>query len=76
MDRKKCSEVGHWHDHMRRRRKPCQSRLFTGRDASSLVVSRPNGRNGGELRQPVTRVAKRHELSAARSSRCEESLRW
>jgi hypothetical protein len=40
---KKCSEVGHWRDHMRRRRKPCQSSLFRGRDASLLVVSRPNG---------------------------------
>src|SRR3979409_1317706 len=39
---KKCSEVGHWRDHMRRRRKPCQSSLFRGRDASLLVVSRPN----------------------------------
>ena len=40
---KKCSEVGHWRDHMRRGRKPCQSSLFRGRDASLLVVSRPNG---------------------------------
>jgi hypothetical protein len=36
----------------------------------------PMGRNGGELRQPVTTVAKPYELRAARSSRCEESLRW
>jgi hypothetical protein len=36
----------------------------------------PMGRNGGELRPPVTRVAKPYELRAARSSRCEESLRW
>ena len=35
----------------------------------------PTGRNGGELRQPVMRMAKRFELRAARSSRCEESLR-
>jgi hypothetical protein len=54
----------------------CQSSLFTGRDACLLVVSRPHGQNGGELRQPVTRVAKRYELRAARSGRCEESLRW
>ena len=40
---KKCSDVGHWRDHMRRRRKPCQSSLFRSRDASLLVVSRPNG---------------------------------
>ena len=33
------------------------------------------GRNGGELRQPVMRVAKRYKLRAAPSSRCEESLR-
>ena len=32
--------------------------------------------NGGETRQRVTRVAKPHELRAASSSRCEESLRW
>ncbi len=36
----------------------------------------PMGRNGGELRPHVTRVAKPYELSAARFSRCEESLRW
>jgi hypothetical protein len=36
----------------------------------------PMGRNGGELRSPVTRVAKRYELRAARSSRWEEALRW
>jgi hypothetical protein len=36
----------------------------------------PMGRNGGELRQHVTRVAKPYELRAARSSCCEESLRW
>jgi hypothetical protein len=36
----------------------------------------PMGRNGSELRQPVTTVAKPFELRAARSSRCEESLRW
>src|SRR3954470_18985352 len=42
---KKCPEVGRWRDHMRRRRKPCQSSLFRGRDASLLVVSRPNGPN-------------------------------
>jgi hypothetical protein len=32
--------------------------------------------NGGEPRQRATRVAKPHELRAAPSSRCEESLRW
>jgi hypothetical protein len=36
----------------------------------------PMGRNGGELRQLMTRVAKPYELRAARFSRCEESLRW
>ncbi len=36
----------------------------------------PMGRNGGELRQRVTTVAKPYELRAARSSRCEGSLRW
>jgi hypothetical protein len=36
----------------------------------------PMGRNGGGLSQPVTRVAKRYELRAARSSRWEEALRW
>ncbi len=36
----------------------------------------PMGRNGGELRQPVTRVAKRNELRAARSGRREEARRW
>jgi hypothetical protein len=35
----------------------------------------PLGRNGGEPRQPGMRVAKRYEPRAARSSRCEESLR-
>ena len=74
MDRKKCSEVGHWRDHMRRRRNPAS--LFTGRDACLFVVSRLNGQNGGDLRQPVMRVAKRYELRAVRSSRCEESLQW
>jgi hypothetical protein len=36
----------------------------------------PMRRNVGELSQPVTRVAKRYELRAARSSRWEEALRW
>jgi hypothetical protein len=36
----------------------------------------PTGKNGGELRQPLTRVAKPYELRAARSTRCEEWLRW
>jgi hypothetical protein len=36
----------------------------------------PMARNGDELRQHVTRVAKRYELRAARSSRWEEALRW
>ena len=35
----------------------------------------PTGRNGGELGQPVMSIAKRFELGAARSGRCEESLR-
>jgi hypothetical protein len=68
MDRKKCSEVGHWRDHMRRRRKPCQSSLFTGGDACLLVVSRPNGQNGD--------VAKLYKLRGARSRRREGSLGW
>jgi hypothetical protein len=42
----------------------------------SSSAAGPMGRNGGELRQPVTTVAKPYELRAARSSRCEESLRW
>jgi hypothetical protein len=76
MDRKKCSEVSDWRDHMRRRRKPCHSSLFRGRDASLFVVSRPNGQKGDELGQPATKVAKLYELRAAHSRRCEESLRW
>jgi hypothetical protein len=76
MDRRKCSELGHWRNHMRRRRKPCQSSLFTGGDASLLVISQPNGQNGGEPRHPVARVAKPYKLHAALSSRCEDSLRW
>jgi hypothetical protein len=36
----------------------------------------PMGGNGGEPRQPGMRVAKRYELRAARSSRCEGALRW
>jgi hypothetical protein len=40
---KKCSEGGHWRDHMRRSGKPRQSSLFRGRDASLLVVGRLNG---------------------------------
>jgi len=71
---KTCSEVGHWRDHMRRRRKPYQSSLFRGRDARRQPG--PMGRNGGELRQRVTRVARPYELRAARSSRCEGSLLW
>jgi hypothetical protein len=35
----------------------------------------PMDKNGDELRQPVMRMAKPFELRAARSSRCEESLR-
>src|SRR3979409_666061 len=46
---KKCSEVGYWRDHMRRRGKLCQSSLFKGCDASLLVVGRPNG----QKRQPT-----------------------
>jgi hypothetical protein len=74
MDRKKCSEVSHWRDHMRRK-KPCQSSLSEGRDASLFGVSRLNGQNGDELGQPATGMAKLYELRAARSRRCEESLR-
>jgi len=51
MDRKKCFDVGHWRDYMRRRRNPvspstqaamlaCSS--YTGGDACVLVASRPN----------------------------------
>jgi hypothetical protein len=77
MDRKRaCSEVSPWRDHIRRRRKPCGSSLFTGCNASLLAVSRPNGQIGRKVGQGVTRVAKRYELRAARSSRCEEVLRW
>jgi hypothetical protein len=39
-------------------------------------IAGPMGRNGTDLRQPGMGVAKRHELGAARSSRCEESLGW
>jgi hypothetical protein len=35
----------------------------------------PMDKKGDELRQPVMRMAKPFELRAARSSRCEESLR-
>jgi hypothetical protein len=41
-----------------------------------LSSAGPPGRDGGELSQPVTRLAKPHELRAARFSRCEGSLRW
>jgi hypothetical protein len=34
------------------------------------------GRNGDLPRHHLTRVAKLYELRAARSSCCEESLRW
>jgi hypothetical protein len=77
MDRKRaCSELSPWRDYLRRRRKPCESSLFTGRNASLLAVSRPNGQNGRKVSQGVRRVAKRYEFRAARSSRCEEVLRW
>src|SRR6202163_349377 len=46
---KKCSEVGYWRDHMRRRGKHCQSSLFKGRGASLLVV----GRHNGQKRRPA-----------------------
>jgi hypothetical protein len=59
----------------RRRRNPRESSLFTGCDAALLVVSHPNGQNGGELMQPLMRPAKPYELRAARSGRCEELLR-
>jgi len=75
MDRKKRSKVGRWRDHMRRRN--TASPAFS--QAAILVCSSSAGamgRNGGELKQPVTRVAKRHELRAARSSRCAGVLRW
>jgi hypothetical protein len=48
-------------------------------EAAALACSSsagPMGRNGGERRQPVTRIAKRNELRAARSSGCEEPHRW
>ena len=48
-------------------------------EAATLACSSsagPMGRNGDEPRQPVTRVAKRNGLRAARSSRREEALRW
>ena len=45
-------------------------------EAATLVVSRPYGANGGELRQRVTTVAKPYELRAARSSRREGALLW
>jgi len=38
-----------------------------------LSSARPTRRNGGELGQPVMRIAKRFELGTARSGRCEES---
>jgi hypothetical protein len=77
MDGKRaCYKFSHRRGHMRRRRYLWQSSLFTGGDESLLLVSRSNGQNGGELRQSVEKVAKRYELRAARSSRCEESLRW
>jgi hypothetical protein len=34
------------------------------------------GSNGGDLSQPVTRMANRYELRAALSSRWEGTLRW
>jgi hypothetical protein len=72
MDRKRaCTEVSH-----RRDMKFCESSPSTGRDVSLLVISRPDAKNGRQLSLPVTRVAKRYELRAARPSRCEESFRW
>jgi hypothetical protein len=55
---------------------PLASPAFS--EAATLPCSSagPMGRNGGELRQHVTKVAKPHELRAARSRRCKESLRW
>ena len=48
-------------------------------EAAALACSSsagPTGRNGGERRQPVTRIAKWNELRAARSSGCKEPHRW
>jgi hypothetical protein len=75
MDRKKCSEVGQWREHMRRRRKPASPTFSQGAILACSLSAGPMGRNGGELSQPVARVGKRYELRAARPSRCEESLR-
>jgi hypothetical protein len=76
MDRKKCSEVGHWRDHMHRRRNPLSPAFSQVAMLACSSSAGPMGRNGGDLRQPVMRVAKRYEIRAARSSRCEEWLRW
>lgn len=46
------------------------------RAAMSACSSPAGPSRNGEQRQPLTRVAKPHELRAVRSSRCEESLRW
>jgi hypothetical protein len=46
-------------------------------EAATLPCSSSAGQraeNGGERRQPLTRVAKLFERRAVRSSRCEESL--
>jgi hypothetical protein len=74
---KKCSEVGHWRDHMRSRRKPCRSSLFKGRGASLSVVSRgPMGRDGAEPRQRGMGPGKPYELRASRFAPREEAFRW
>jgi hypothetical protein len=76
MERKRtCSKVIHWRDHMRLGEKYRQSSLFTGRDASLLLVSSPNAKYRRELSQPVTPGAKGYELRGARSTPYDELLR-
>ena len=45
-------------------RKPCQSRLFRGRDASLLVVSRPNGQNWPRTEVACDESGEAYELRA------------
>ena len=65
---------GHWRDRISPPRKTLSPAL-SGRDASFLVVSGSNGRNGGEPTQALMRSAKRYGLGAARSRGCEGALR-
>jgi len=54
-----------------------QSRLFRGRDAALLVVSRHKwAEMAGELRQRVTRVAKRMSIVPRVPAPREEVLQW